>query len=221
MTDTPRHTVRSVLREVAGARVAKLQALVLADTSDAVATLARLRRCDPAAVGAEPLVWAITLGDLPVELTEYSGGRPNEPTPAERSLHATLVMYAFHQQSQDEGVHRPGVSVGAAVGRLARSRGGSDEPDPGTIARLHQAALANDFDGQTHHLRGLMQLMRAERPAIGLDYGLLAVDLWQFADPFQDSRQVLARWGRDLHARTKPTTPATPTPNPTASEETK
>ena len=39
-------------------------------------------------------------------------------------------------------------------------------------------------------------------------------DLWQFADRFQDAREVLARWGRDLHARPKNL-------NTTTSEETK
>lgn len=51
--------------------------------------------------------------------------------------------------------------------------------------------------------------MRAEKQTIGLDHGLLAVDLWQLADARQDSREVLARWGRDLHSRPKTTDPTT------------
>ena len=205
---------RAILRGVAGARVAELQARVLADEPVAVATLARLRRCDPAAVGAEPLVWAVTLGDLPEQLTTYPSGHPDSPTPAERALHATLVLYALHQQSRDEGVHRAAISLGYAVGQLARSRAIEEDLDSGTVGRLHQAALATDFEGHVHHLRGLVQLMRAEKQTIGLDYGLLAVDLWQFADPRQDSREVLTRWARDLHRRPK-------TPEPTTKEETK
>lgn len=210
MTDSPR--IRDILRATVSRRVAELQNRVLADDSDTVATLARLRRCDPADVGAEPLVWAITLGDLPEALTQYSVGRPEAPTPAERAIHATLVLYALHQQSRDEGVHRPGVSLGYAVGQLARARAVEEELDSGTVGRLHQAALATDFDGVVHHLRGLIQLMRAEKQTTGLDYGLLAVDLWQFADPYQDHHEVLARWGRDLHVRPKTTLiPATTT----------
>lgn len=208
MTVNPRRSVLGVLRATAAARVADLQARVLADDSDAVATLARLRRCDPADVGVEPLVWAVTLGHLPDELTGYRSGRSDTPTPAERALHATLVLYAMHQQSRDEGVHRPGGSLGCATGQLARARAVDEDLDSATVARLHHAALASDFEGHVHHLRGLIQLMRAEKQIIGLDYGLLAVDLSQLADPYEDSREVIARWGRDLHARPKDLNPA-------------
>ncbi|MDI9629234.1 MAG: type I-E CRISPR-associated protein Cse2/CasB [Acidobacteriota bacterium] len=214
MIDSPYRSVRRVLKATAAARVAELQSRVLADNSEAVATLARLRRCDPADVGAEPLVWAVTLGDLPDELTSYRTGRSNLPTPAERALHAGLVLYALHQQSRDEGVHRPGVSLGGAVGQLARMRAIDEDLDAATVARLHHAALATSFEGHVHHLRGLIQLMRAEKQTVGLDYGLLAVDLWQLADPYQDTREVLTRWGRDLHARPK-------TANLTTTEEKK
>ena len=211
MTEPHRRSRRALLRETAAARVADLQARYLGDESDAVATLARLRRCDPADVGAEPLVWAITLGHLPVELTEFQSGRPENATPSERALHAALVLYALHQQSRDEGVHRPGIRFGFAVGQLARARAMDEELDTATVNRMHHAALATDFEGHVHHLRGLIQLMRGEKQTVGLDYGLLTVDLWQFADPYQDTREVLTRWGRDLHARRKDSKPTTTT----------
>ncbi len=214
MTQTRTQGVRGALRDTAARRVTELQSRLLSNDAGVVATLARLRRCDPSDVGAEPLVWGVTLGDLPDELTGFHGNRSALPTPAERALHASLVLYAMHQQSQDEGVHRRGVSLGYAVGQLARARASEEEMDTATLARFHQTALAADFAGHVQHLRGLIQLMRAQKPTLGLDYGLLAVDLWQLADPFQDSRDVLARWGRDLHARSK-------TPNPANTEETK
>jgi len=192
-------SVRTVLHKLATNRIARLQKLVLLDDSATVATLARLRRCDPSVVGAEPLVWEVTLGDLPEELTHFASGRPDDPTPAERALHAALVLYSHHQQSRDEGVHRPEISFGKAMGVLARARSVDEGLDRTTVARLHQAGLASDLSGHLHHLRGLVQLMRAERPTIGFDYGLFAVDLWQLADAYQDSTTVLARWGRDLH----------------------
>ncbi len=200
MTDSNRN-LRAILKDTAARRVAELQARLFNDDSTAVATLARLRRADPGDVGAEPLIWAVTLGDLPDVLTHFGDRRPENPTPAERALYAALVLYAVHQQSRDEAAHKAGISFGRAVGELARARAIGEELDAGTVSRLHQAALATDFDGRLHHLRGLIQLMRAERQGIGFDYGLLAVDLWGFADPYQDSNTVIARWGRDLHAR--------------------
>lgn len=203
---------RDVLRDIASARVTWLQTRYLANVADAVATLARLRRCDPAAVGAEPLVWQVTLGDLPSELTQAAS---DLPTPSERALHATLVLYALHQQSEDQPVHRVGARFGSAVGKLARARAVDEELDSATAGRLRHAALAADFEGHLHHLRGLIQLMRSESPAIGIDYGLLAVDLAQLADPRRDSSSVLLRWGRGLHERPTNDTQST------TSEETK
>lgn len=210
MTQTPLRR-RDALRETATSRVNSLQTRALANVSDAVATLARLRRCSPAAVGTDPLVWEVTLADLPDPLTSVTS---DLPTPAERALHAALVLYALHQQSGDQPVHRHGVRFGSAVGRLARARAVDEELDTAVVGRLRHSAMATDFEGHLHHLRGLIQLMRAETPAIALDYGLLAVDLWQLADPRQDSGTVLLRWGRDLHQRPKNT-------DPTTTEETK
>lgn len=219
MTESRAPSTRNVLLATTRHRVAELQARFLRDDASTVATLARLRRCDPAAVGADPTVWDVTLGDLPDELTASHGRRSDDPTPAERALHATLVLYALHQQSGDQGVHRPHSSLGAATAQVARARAREDEQlDGSTVGRLHQAGLATTFEGHVHHLRGLVQLMRAESPPVALDYGLLAVDLWQLADPQQDSSYVLARWGRDLHARPKQADAATPDTTSTTEE---
>lgn len=204
MTDNQYQNIQQALFSTASARITELQRRMLANESGAVATLARLRRCDPSQVGADPLVWQVTLGDLPDVLTSFGDRRPDAPTPAERALHATLVLYALHQQrSRDEGVHRPGISFGRAVRMLSRARAVGEEPDAGTVGRLHHAVLASDFAGHLHHLRGLIQLMKAEKKAIGIDYGRLAVDLWYLADPYRDSLTVLSRWGRDLHSKPK------------------
>lgn len=210
MSDTPWTDTREALFQTTNSRVSALQNLVLKDDSVAVATLARLRRCNPAEVGAEPLVWEITLGNLPDTLTCLSGRRTDQPTPAEQALHAALVLYALHQRSKDERVHQPGVRFGQAVGTLARARADQDEEfDRATVSRLHQVALAETFDGRLHYLRGLIQLMRVENPSIGLDYARLATDLWQLASPQLDSQRVLLSWGRDLHQRPKLTDPMT------------
>lgn len=207
MNDTPLPDVREALFRTANSRISALQKRILDDDSAATATLARLRRCDPAEVGAEPLVWEVTLGDLPDALTHRHGRRTDQPTPAEQALHAALVLYALHQQSKDEGVHRPGIRFGQAVGALARARAIDEELDDATVTRLHQAALAGSFSGHVYYLRGLIQLMRSEKPTIGLDYARLATDLWQLADPGRDSIRVIASWGRDLHQRPKTTNP--------------
>ncbi len=189
-----------------GPRVAKLQHDYLDNSSpfnsEAVATLARLRRCRADEPGADPTVWAITLADLPEELRWDNGS-----SPAERSVHAAFVLYAVHQQSQRVGVHRYGVSLGSAVRELAQARGRDGEPDQSVIRRLHQVALANDESGRLHFLRGLITLLHGEDNPIALDYARLAEDLWRLSDTYQDSTRVVARWGRDLHNRPRSTKP--------------
>ena len=167
----------------------------------ATATLARLRRCPVDLPGSDPTVWDITVGDLPVELLGT-----NESSPAERAVHASLVLFATHQQSQNIAVHVRGQSLGDAVRRLADVRGAEGAPDEPSMRRLHQVVLTDDSSGRLYHLRALVTLFRAETPPVPLDYGRLAVDLWRLFEPHQDSSIVVSQWGRDLHNRPRSTT---------------
>lgn len=193
------------LRSTVTQRIGRLQQGVLADDARAVATLARLRRADPANPGADPAIWELTLADLPDALAPQT--RSDAPTPAEAALHAALTLYAVHQQSQRVGVHEAGVPFGAAVGRLARARGEGDDLDEGVLKRLHQAILATEFSAKLMHLRALVQLMRAEDRPPAFDYGRFADDLMTLADRRRDDTRVSVRWGRDLYARPTKTTP--------------
>lgn len=173
--------------------------------SQATATLARLRRCPADQPGSDPAVWEVTFGDLPEALL----GR-DEPSPAERAIHAALVLFATHQQSQNVAVHVRGRSLGDAVRRLAEARGAEGAPDEPSMRRLHQVVLTDDASGRLYHLRGLVTLFRAATPPVALDYGRLAVDLWRLFDPYQDSTIVVSQWGRDLHNRPRTTTTGEP-----------
>lgn len=204
MTQTIRPSKAELIREQVGRRVSKLQREYLDSSSpfnsEAVAGLARLRRCEADKPGADPTVWAITLADLPEELRWDDAA-----SPAERSIFGAMVLFAVHQQSQTVEVHRPGISLGRAVQHLAAARAKEGEPDQAVIRRLHQVAMSLDESGRFYHLRGLVVLMRSEKDPIGLDYARLAEDLWRLCDPYQDSTRVVARWGRDLHNRPRST----------------
>lgn len=199
----------NLLRDEVGKRVRRLQAAFLnlkdPGNAEATATLARLRRCPPGEPGAEPRVWEITFAGLPEKLR---GG--DLPSYCEQAVHACLVLYATHQQSNDVPVHHAGIGLGTAVQNLARERGSGEHVDDACIRRLHQVVLATDIPGRLHHLRGLILLMRSESQPIPLDYSLLAVDLWRLFDPRQNSDRVTARWGRDLHNRPRTQTTGEP-----------
>lgn len=207
----PSPGVAPTLRRVAAARVQSLQDSYLRNDPGATATLAELRRCDPAIVGSNPAVWATTLGNLPDVLTHYGDHQSDEPTSAERALHAVLVLLSQHLQSQATAVHvatedrGSRLTFGHAVGRLARARAVDEELDSSTVRRLQQVALATTESGRLEHMQALIKLMRAESPAIALDYGQLAVDLWRLFDRYQDPTSVLVRWARALHARPEKT----------------
>jgi CRISPR system Cascade subunit CasB len=203
MTQAVRASTRErLVEEVVARRVGSLQRAYLADEAEAVATLARLRRCAPDEPGAEPAVWQVTIGGLP----EALAGRRDTISPAERAVHAALVLYATHQQSKTAPMNRGGFGLGRAVQELARARGHEGTPDDSSIRRLHQVALATDPSGRLYYLRGLIMLLRSESEPIPLDYGRLAGDLYHLFNPKSDSSRVIASWGRDLHSRPRDTT---------------
>jgi CRISPR system Cascade subunit CasB len=197
---TPRRA--DLVEDEARERVGSLQRAYLADNAEAVATLARLRRCAPDEPGVEPAVWQVTIGGLP----EALAGNDDEISPAERAVHAALVLYAIHQQSNAVPMHQAKMGLGRAVQRLADARGREGAPDESSIRRLHQVALATDPSGRLYHLRGLVTLLRSESEPVPLDYGLLASDLYCLFSPYSDSNLVITRWGRELHSRPRDTT---------------
>lgn len=183
---------------IVGARIGKLQRGYLGDRSDAVAALARLRR------GAGKPAGSV------LDIVEYThaeefvrGWDDDTPSYAENAAHVTLTLYAVHQQSQRQAMHAPGRRFGTQVRRLAPDM----RPDGPVARRFAALGTADTFTELSHHLRGLVQLMRTAR--LPLDYGLLARDLWLWQMPGRAAR-VRLRWGRDFHFPLKPNTDSSP-----------
>jgi CRISPR system Cascade subunit CasB len=162
----------------------------------AVAALARLRR----GAGKQP-------GEV-LELLEYTvsetlrPGPDDHPGPDEHAVHVAMTLFAVHQQSRGERMHRRGRGLGAAL----RSLHAGDQkslPDP-LVRRFRMLGTADSFPELTHHLRGAVQLLRVGGQP--LDYGLLADQLvtWQL----HGRSGVQLTWGRQFH-RTRRTAPTT------------
>lgn len=181
------------LQEAVLGVVASLQRRSLAEyrDSDATARLAKLRRAVTAQPGSNPEVWADTVGALP-ERFSIGVEAYDAPTHYERAAHEAVTLYALHQQSTANAVHRQGISLGAAARRLSQSTGREDA----IRGRFQAIATAGSSAGVLHHLRALVTLLRSE--GIQLDYGQLAVDLRQLHDGTR-AGQVRLRWGRDFH----------------------
>jgi CRISPR system Cascade subunit CasB len=162
--------------------------------SAARATLANLRRGIGKAPGSKPEIWDITLNGLPEELL----GRGGVPSRGEWAVHTALTLYALHQQGKDlkkECVNRDGASLGAAVRGLVKR----EEDELRIKRRFDAAATADSLEEFSHHLRGLIQLLKAGD--ISLDYPTLTKDLYWFQYP--DARDsVRLRWGQEFYRYT-------------------
>lgn len=178
-----------MLSQYVGRTAAALQTGYQADSSDAVATLARLRKVVPTGPHLDPEIWDIFDG-MPSELL----GRGDDPSRAEYAAVAALTLFATHQQSRrDAGMHQPGRahSLGRAIAQLARARDGQ-----GVERRFRALTRAGHVTASLQHLRGLVNQLRNER--IPLDYGDLARDLHRLQHP-EGLHGVRMRWTRDFH----------------------
>ncbi|MEV7980188.1 type I-E CRISPR-associated protein Cse2/CasB [Streptomyces sp. NPDC086519] len=193
-------TVRDRVSATAHSLIVIRQKGYLRDVPKDVAALARLRRGAGRSAGEVPDLWdLIDTGRLhqTVEgqqpLNEGALGR------AEEAVHASLTLWALHQQSRGGSMHRPTermrpTGLGASVRRLMPV-GEIDEP---VRKRLVRAGTAPDLATLAQRLRDLVVLLRGAD--IPLDYGLLAGQLytWQWPD---GPSSVRREWGRSFHAR--------------------
>ncbi|WP_150244216.1 type I-E CRISPR-associated protein Cse2/CasB [Nocardiopsis quinghaiensis] len=178
--------------ELVDERVRQLQGGYLKDLSEAVATLARLRRGAGKPIDAVPELVGLTLDHRFYERF----GIDDDPRTgaAEAAVHGALTLYALHQQSKrDRGMHKRGRDLGGAVRRLMPS-GDIDEP---LRRRFVQVGSATDPATRLDRLRGIVKLLRAQD--IPLDYGLLADQLYEARTPAGAAR-VRRLWGRGFQA---------------------
>lgn len=168
--------------------VGGLQRGYLRRDSGAIASLAKLRRVAGREPGADPTVWELMNGAPPSLI-----GKDDSPSKSEHAIHHALTLFALHQQSKGERMHRRGNGIGRGVRRLARSGRASEE----AVQRRFQAlGTASSVTEVAHHARGLISQLRGA--GIPLDYAALAVDLARWQDPKQINTVRLA-WGRDYY----------------------
>lgn len=175
------------------------------------ASLARLRRGIGKVPGSVPELWEVTLKGLPEELLSRDG----VPTKGEWAVHTALTLYSLHQQGRDlqNDPMQQSDALGTAVGRLVKKE---DEDLPRVKRRFDAAATADSLPEFSHHLRGLIQLLKAE--GIGMDYAKLAADLVSFQIP-ESRDKVRLRWGQDFYRQIGKAESELGTDNKTQKEE--
>lgn len=156
------------------------------------ATLAKLRRGIGKPPGSIPELWSVTLEGLPENLSKKN----EDPTFSEWAVHTTLTLYALHQQGKDlrnNCMNKEGESIGISIRKLIKN-----EDDETRVKRRFDAAATSDSLGEfAHHLRGLIQMLKAED--LPLDYPKLAEELFLFQFP-ERRDYVRLNWGRDFYS---------------------
>ncbi len=109
--------------------------------------------------------------------------------------HVCMVLFAMHQQSENQAMHRSGVQFGEALRALRNSERFRERAEA-LDARVYAAATATGIGELESHLRSVTALLKAE--GIGLDYGLLYCDVLQWLRP-GGATGVRQRWGRDYY----------------------
>lgn len=160
--------------------------------------LAQLRHGIGRRPGAMPQLWGRFLAGMPEECHSASGN----PSREEWAVYIALTLFAMHQQSREESVNQQDVSPGTAARKLLDGDG--PEQDASAVQRVWKrlaiVAQADDVEELAYRLRQFISLLRARD--IGLDYGRLAADLYEFQ--FQDGAdRVRLRWGQDFFGRLK------------------
>lgn len=179
-------------------RIRVLQEGVRKNLSSSVAALARLRRGVGKKPGSVNDILQYTLDD---RLAPQGAG--DDPTPAETAAHIALTLYAVHQQSLSEPMHRRGYGLGRSIRGL--HPGELDNAAKPVLRRFQALGTADSLDELVHHARGMVQLLRNNQ--IPLDYGLLADQLARWQCP-GGPEPVRLSWGRDFY-RTQTATPPT------------
>lgn len=167
-----------------------------ADSGSGKAMLANLRRGIGHEPGELPQLFGILLADMPEDFWSKSGIATKE----EWVCYAVLTLYALHQQGYDAGsqpMHTDEeVSMGKAMYRLLAAFEGDPNAEQRIVQKLRTLATSVDMKELSHHLRGIVQLLKSN--GISINYKRLAGDLYEMQFP-DGKRQVCLRWGQDFY----------------------
>ncbi len=178
----------------------KLKRLSALPDNQRRAELAQLRRGIGQAPGEIPALWGSFLAEMP---EEFQG--KTTASHEEWAIYLALTYYALHQQGNEENMSREGYSLGRAVRKLAECNTSAQDWESSSVLRRFNAlATAKDIQEISHHLRGLIQLLRsAKGGGIPLDYPLLAAELYGLQCDMPGLEHIPAdiklRWGQDLY----------------------
>lgn len=170
-----------------------------ADYGAGKALMADLRRGIGHEPGEMPRLFGLILQDMPEEFLSGNG----ETTEGEWACYLALTLFSLHQQGYEiksQPMHIDGKrSIGRAMSRLASSYEDANG-EQRMLQRLQALATSVNMKEVSHHLRGIVQLLKSK--GIPLDYVMLAKDLYELQFP-EGKNRVCLRWGQDFYRKEK------------------
>ena len=94
-----------------------------------------------------------------------------------------------------------GAGIGQAVHQLSNKQK-EDPQESGAFKRFSALITSDTIEEVSHHLRGLIQLLKRE--GLPLDYPQLAFDLFELQFP-DSAPRVKLRWGQDYYHQSNET----------------
>ncbi len=170
----------------------KIRYLGSVSSGENKALLAEIRHGAGKKPGDDPRLWGILFDTMPESMMSQQG----VPTYEEWAIYIAMTMYAVHQQGHDvktDNMNAEGMSIGKAVAMLVTG----DDDRERVERRFNNLATADNMQGVSHYLRELIHLLRADD--IGLDYALLAKDLYVYQFP-ELAAGVRLHWGQDFYS---------------------
>lgn len=186
-----------IAKQVAGLVERRIRQIQAMPEHPRWAALANLRRGVGRAPGELPELWGSFLQEMPSEFFNQDGNA----TATEWAVYLALTLFALHQQSQDKSMFADGAGIGQAVRQLSNKQK-EDPQESGAFKRFSALITSDSIEEVSHHLRGLIQLLKRE--GLPLDYPQLAFDLFELQFP-DSAPRVKLRWGQDYYHQSNET----------------
>lgn len=159
------------------------------------ATLAALRSCTNLLSPKASKVWPLLLSSLPEEALSKDG----RPTYAEKASFAALHAYAIYQQGTDQLVFASRTEQGQNLCRALAGLRSNDDLRAALDRRMQVLLMATNYEALTNDLFHLLEILKAQRTGILLDFGQLTQDLFYFQTSSQAARQICLKWGQEYY----------------------
>lgn len=160
------------------------------DSPWAKSMLAKLRRGVGKNISDVPDSWELIFTDIPDELI----GNKNVTLSKElKSIFTVLCLFSLHQQGQEQSAYRDDIRFARALGKMV-----NDDNHDAIKRRFDSAITSNDLDELVNHIRGLIQIMKANSVSSSFDYSALAMDFYDYQFDSAKSR-IRLEWGVDFY----------------------